>query len=230
MFFDSQGSLEFNFQQWRALEIYEGSDALNQTGYILRYSNPLAKLKIDILYLSTYKTDLILVEEKNIAASLNCLQAIEKIDNQNLPGLSQDSNFAIKLNFDLLPFDLCLLGFDAKNAPMMAHQLIKLFLFPNSPHRFFSYTSYDSEITLVIEKDQIDLIQPFINDILLNEYTWNVLHMQASVDGISSQVISHVAKLLSTRNISIYYLSSMNNDYILIPKHHMKEALQCLGQ
>lgn len=52
-------------KNWRAFKI-EGPLGFTLTGIVASLSEPLAEAKISILYISTYETDYILVEEKNL--------------------------------------------------------------------------------------------------------------------------------------------------------------------
>jgi hypothetical protein len=52
-------------KNWRAFKV-KGPLGFTLTGIVSSLSAPLAKAKISILYISTYETDYILVEEKNL--------------------------------------------------------------------------------------------------------------------------------------------------------------------
>ena len=52
-------------KNWRAFKV-RGPLGFTLTGIVSLLSAPLAKAKISILYISTYETDYILVEEKNL--------------------------------------------------------------------------------------------------------------------------------------------------------------------
>jgi uncharacterized protein len=57
---------------WRAFKI-KGPLGFVMTGIVSSLSSPLAKAEISILYISTYETDYILVEEKNLAKAKTVL-------------------------------------------------------------------------------------------------------------------------------------------------------------
>jgi hypothetical protein len=52
-------------RNWRAFKV-KGPLGFTLTGIVSSLSVPLAKAKISILYISTYETDYLLVEEKNL--------------------------------------------------------------------------------------------------------------------------------------------------------------------
>lgn len=52
-------------KNWRTFKV-QGPLGFSLTGIVASLSQPLAKAKISILYISTYETDYLLVEEKNL--------------------------------------------------------------------------------------------------------------------------------------------------------------------
>jgi len=52
-------------KDWRAFKV-KGPLGFSLTGIVASLSKPLAEAKISILYISTYETDYLLVEEKNL--------------------------------------------------------------------------------------------------------------------------------------------------------------------
>ena len=59
-------------KDWRAFKI-QGPLGFVLTGIVSSLSKPLAKAKISILYISTYETDYLLVEDKNLAKAKKIL-------------------------------------------------------------------------------------------------------------------------------------------------------------
>jgi len=59
-------------KDWRAFKI-QGPLGFSLTGIVSALSTPLAKAKISIFYISTYETDYLLVEEKNLAKTKKVL-------------------------------------------------------------------------------------------------------------------------------------------------------------
>lgn len=60
-------------KDWRAFKV-QGPLGFVLTGIVASLSKPLAKAKISILYISTYETDYLLVEEKNIKIAKKILE------------------------------------------------------------------------------------------------------------------------------------------------------------
>jgi len=67
---------------WRAIQVFEGSDAINECGIIQFLSASLADQRMPVIYLSTYATDLIIVEQHNVqvarAQVINRLQLLNE--------------------------------------------------------------------------------------------------------------------------------------------------------
>jgi len=59
-------------KDWRAFKV-EGPLGFSLTGIVASLSEPLAEAEISILYISTYETDYLLVEEKNLAKAKKIL-------------------------------------------------------------------------------------------------------------------------------------------------------------
>jgi len=59
-------------KDWRALRV-EGPLGFTSTGVVSSLSVPLAKAKISIMYISTYETDYVLVEDKNLDKAVKIL-------------------------------------------------------------------------------------------------------------------------------------------------------------
>jgi hypothetical protein len=59
-------------KDWRAFKV-QGPLGFSLTGIVASLSKPLAKAKISIFYISTYETDYILVEEKNLDKAIEVL-------------------------------------------------------------------------------------------------------------------------------------------------------------
>jgi len=59
-------------KDWRAFRV-EGPLGFVSTGIVSSLSAPLAKAKISIMYISTYETDYVLVEDKNLDKAVKIL-------------------------------------------------------------------------------------------------------------------------------------------------------------
>lgn len=239
-------------QHWRAIEIFEGPQALDETGLICKYSEPLARHHLDLIYVSTYHTDLILVEEDNVERAVSSLQQVALENNARSPSpspqqqlgstdtlprftsqddveaLQDESTFETTHILAKLDTSLHLVNFAETHVPALTHALLQIFLFPREQSRFFSYTAYGGQVTLILDSVDFDVLQPHFETIVHHEDLWNVIHIQASAAGIDSSVLNFAARVLAQNHISIYYLSTLNDDFILIPQDSSNKALECL--
>lgn len=239
--------LQLPTQHWRAIEIFEGPQALDETGLISRFSEPLARQHLDLIYVSTYNTDLIFVEEGNVERAVTALQQVANgYPRSASPGpqqlgpdvtpkfASQDDVEALQEDctdthiLEKLSSDMHLVNFAASSVPALTHTLLQLFLFPREEARFFSYTAYGGQVTMILDSIDFASLQPQLSSITHHEDLWNVIHIQASAEGIDSSVLNYAARILAQNHISIYYLSTLNDDYILVPQESSSAALECL--
>lgn len=236
--------LHVSCQSWRAIEIFEGPQALDQTGYICRFSEPLARQHVDMLYVSTYNTDLILVSEDSVERAVTGLQSVAmsspapthysmnqqhpkfalEDDAEMMQGDATDTHVLAKLDNELH-----LINFSASKVPNLTHAILQLFLFPRDPEtRFFSYTCYGDQVTMIVDSTDIEILRPHLDSIIQHDHLWHAIHIQASAEGIDSSVVNFAARVLAENHIPIYYLSTMNDDFILVPRNASESALESL--
>jgi len=73
--FEGGINLETTPGRWRALRISDGSLGFQNVGMCQRLSGPLAAASISVLYISTYETDYVLVEESKLSLTVAVLRA-----------------------------------------------------------------------------------------------------------------------------------------------------------
>lgn len=241
-------------EEWRAIEIYEGSDAINQVGHIKKYSEPLARNKMNIIYLSTYDTDLILIEEHDCDKAMTCLKEVIKkeevrkngvkpIENRTeerkLPQFLSSNKAMSELEHSVedsvgltpLTYSLAILGCSSATWTQYMHTFSKLFLtHETQDQRFLSITFYDFQFSIVLDHEFLLTLTESIpeGEIKANEFSWNPIHVQEIPEGVSSDVVSFASDILAENNVSIYYLSTMNDDYILVPTDLLHNAVTSL--
>lgn len=79
-------------EKWKAIRIYEGAEAINETGWAQHLSQPLAEEGIDMLYLSTYHTDIFLVAETDQPRALQLLKRRNAGDSSSGSGSKTSSD------------------------------------------------------------------------------------------------------------------------------------------
>jgi hypothetical protein len=219
----------------------------DEIGIVRRYSEPLAKAGITIIYVSTFNTDLILVQEHLAEQAVTALKAHQtngikrstsksqlqasteiamgssppasfKFVSSETDSAASDGNLAV---LSQLPYELILACFKRSSISALTHTLLKLLLFPAkydldyrpnwlclplymlmccalpfSDDRFFAFTSYGGEVTVIMEKQELDQFGlESVQRITTNNQSWSVIHVQSGPSGVSTYielVLTHV--------------------------------------
>jgi len=102
--------------------------------------------------------------------------------------------------------------------------LIKTILFSNK-ERFLSYTDTSVEISIVLDEETV---KEFPEDTLqFSPKLYRALELTSNSDSHSSLVHS-MSDPLARAGISIFYISTYETDYTLIPEEDIHEAIDCL--
>lgn len=238
-------------QYYRAIQIYEGEDAIEQPGYIHQFTLPMTKAGIPIIYLSTFHTDIILVEEDKLDRAYRILQDLfpkvlplestmkttkisSKYSNSNNSNQSQMSHGgnAKTLELTQLPNTLSLVSFPRNRIPDFSFCLLKLLLSPQSSEDeyFFSATLTSDEVSLIVETTLLEqLPSKFVVEFQRNSKSWKAIQISAGMFGFAGLgAVSKISEILANHNISIYYLSTFDDDFILVQENDIVEAINCL--
>eukprot|EP01119_Soliformovum_irregulare_P013183 TRINITY_DN3489_c0_g1_i1.p1 TRINITY_DN3489_c0_g1~~TRINITY_DN3489_c0_g1_i1.p1 ORF type:complete len:304 (+),score=44.40 TRINITY_DN3489_c0_g1_i1:246-1157(+) len=216
---------------WRAVQIFEGASSIDLTGLVASLSAPLTRLGIEMVYLSTFESDLILVSEENLEKASTCLR--ERIaQNPDFKAFKQETaNEEQMILFSPLNAKLALVAF--KSMAEMKHSAVALleqFLFykkSESQNRFFSFTAPPTAITMVIEHEVASMFGDALN---VHADRWSAIQVLGEGStGFSETNVSTLSAILAEAGISIYYLSTFNSDFILVPEKQMESALTCLN-
>jgi len=237
---------------WKAIQVFEGSEAINETGIVATLSSPLTSAGITMMYLSTFKTDLILVPENKIDEAVECLHAKlasckqEQVQQQQQPSVQITSsptatakNNNNKTPTHTLPDDtqiivtplsdrLCIAVF--KSAELMTettHPLLRQFFFPERSDRFFSFTATPTETTMIIDEQSLRSFP--VSSLEVHLESWRAIQVLGEGSmGFSQMHVAALSQLLAREGISIYYLSTFNTDFVLVHEHKLADALKCL--
>lgn len=217
---------------WRAIQVYEGPDAIGATGYISYLTQAISsKEGIDIVYLSTFNTDILLVKAEHLERARNCLAA--SIESYSLNILSAttpkkcEEHFCSKTSPKLVlasfSFDVRILTLHHDDLPEYTHELLKILFF--SPEFFSSMTVVRSEVSLIL---QTDGISDKMSKLQQNEDTWRVIQISEGALGFSgTSVVTPISDALARSQIPQYYLSTFENDYTLVQSRNVNRAREC---
>jgi len=210
-------------ERWKALQIYIGENSLDETGWVQRLSQPLSNEGINMLYLSTYHFELIFVEEHNQGNALSLLQNSLNKDN-GVPKNPNYDNLSVEPSNELLE----IISFQRKHMKLLSHALLRLFLdIERSDTTFFSFLSCTDEITLVVPKCH-HFGEENQASVTLNSSNWNSILISAGEGGFEKTILNVIARVLANHNISIYYLSTCGDDFILVQDFNLAKAVRIL--
>lgn len=135
-------------------------------------------------------------------------------------------------NIEILDEKICLLYFNKEHYNKVMYMLMKDVLLQNS-NKFFSLTICDNEISLFIDQSIFEKIAEKNEDTYHKpnavEKDYRAIRIFDNVDGVSHiGIVSKISTVLSKSNISILYVNSYNNNYILLSEKDLQEAKECL--
>lgn len=209
---------------------------------------------MNIIYLSTYDTDLILVEENDCEKAMKCLREVVNAEEMRNNGVIHivkpqqerklpqflSSNKAISelehsvedsVGLTPLTYALAIIGCSYTVFRSYMHTFLKLFIHHDIiDQRFLSITFYQFQFSIVLNREFLSsLIESIPEDnIKANDFSWNPIHVQEIPEGVSSDVVSFASDILAENGVSIYYLSTMTDDYILVPTDLLENAVNSL--
>eukprot|EP01104_Vermistella_antarctica_P010061 TRINITY_DN2653_c0_g1_i2.p1 TRINITY_DN2653_c0_g1~~TRINITY_DN2653_c0_g1_i2.p1 ORF type:complete len:381 (-),score=61.95 TRINITY_DN2653_c0_g1_i2:130-1272(-) len=161
---------------WRAIQVSEGPDAINEIGLVSALSQPLSDAKINLVYHSTFSTDLIFVECETIDKSYAILQGLSSAHSGEFgpsmvgsrdhsptpsgvsgsspsvstsPKIIASSHTRTHMSLTTLPYSLRLARMHRSHLPLCTHALLNHMISPNN-EPFFSFLVADDEVTLVM--------------------------------------------------------------------------------
>eukprot|EP01089_Gocevia_fonbrunei_P016913 TRINITY_DN5357_c0_g2_i1.p1 TRINITY_DN5357_c0_g2~~TRINITY_DN5357_c0_g2_i1.p1 ORF type:complete len:173 (+),score=25.53 TRINITY_DN5357_c0_g2_i1:64-519(+) len=128
----------------------------------------------------------------------------------------------------LSPIDqtLRLVYLKTESIDTITHSLLKVLL---SPSNFFSFTRSGDEITLVIDESALEALNTE-STIQIHPVNWKVIQVELGSGGFEGPtgVVTILSEALAEKEISVYYLSTINNDFILVQEHAVNAAIECL--
>jgi len=203
---------------WRAIQIFEGEEAIDEVGYVSSLTAPLDKEGINVLYLSTFRTDLLLVRETDLEKAFNILkQLIQQSRRPPIESVTKSRSVLLSK----LPYSLKLASFSREALPQFTHYLLNLMLFPSKRPRFLSYTLSPTgsrdEVSLIIDEESLALLSSGSPESLfINKERWFAIQVSGGSTGFTSGLVSDISNTLAHHQISLYYLSTYQSDFTLV--------------
>lgn len=225
----------------RAIQVYEGAHAINMTGYVSLLSGGITQEGINVIYFSTFNTDLLLVDEAKLDRALTLLKKTLADFNSGAkqkptpptrgesgrhPVSPPGSSVSKQMLLSPLPKHLSLACMATSSIPSCTHQLLKAFL---SKTPFFSFTVSGDELSLILDDE---LMADFPEDVLaVHSSQWKSVQVDFGSLGFTDMgVVSLLADILAQEGISIYYLSTFSTDFILVEATQVEQTISVVSR
>lgn len=169
---------------------------VDATGIVSSIAAPLARDGFSVLYISMFNSDLILVEEDQLAAALASVeQALHKLRDQSPSTLLPDvANLVLatslpprkkapvsltSVEFSVVSAKLQLGWLHQRDLKRSCYSLMRLFLNPSAQDRFLSFTIAADEISIVVAEEDFTELKSEDTGIAFHPESWCA--MEASV-------------------------------------------------
>eukprot|EP01096_Ripella_sp_DP13-Kostka_P006247 TRINITY_DN2230_c0_g1_i2.p1 TRINITY_DN2230_c0_g1~~TRINITY_DN2230_c0_g1_i2.p1 ORF type:complete len:290 (+),score=102.78 TRINITY_DN2230_c0_g1_i2:106-975(+) len=255
-----------NIQDWSAISVYEGPEAISAAGYVRALSRPLMKEGIDMMYYSTFTHDLILVDNEEYDRAQRCL--LSRIHSSSVRDFVSSSSLSPSSSpspsqsprrekegereggktrggygerdhsMILTPFPspLSIVTFLSRDLPLFASPLVDLFI--NADERegkFFSFTRLEDEISLVIDHSLFMSLFPSGEEegrMTRHPKMWRCVQIDVGAGGFTPglPLVGMISDILGSNGVTIYYLSTFENDFVLVPQDQTSTAIDLLVQ
>jgi len=222
---------------WIGIQVCEGSLGFTSVGVVHALSDPLAKAGISIFNLSTSDTDYALVPEDRIYDAIDCLEEEFTLLTEGLEELAKivprpekktnernDERVCKQHPLSLPRSEIYICSFRKDEASAIATSLLKIIFFPKSAEsRFFSYTESEDEISLLLDKNSVDLFPDVPNP----SGPWKLIKVDDGPLGFSETgIVCSLAETLS--DVSLFYVSTFFTDYVLVEASSIEKAISVL--
>jgi len=97
-----------------------------------------------------------------------------------------------------------------------------------SSDHFFSFTSSQNEFSLILSKSAAETLHKARLDVAINPSTWKAILLAAGASGFENSMVNSVARILAQEQICLYYMSTWNQDFILVEATQLNGALKIL--
>ena len=175
------------------------------TGIVTSIAAPLARDGFSVLYISMYNSDLILVEEDQLAPALASVeQALQKLREQTPQSLLPDVAKLVatappaakhpvsltSVEFSVVSAKLHLGWLHKHDMKRTCFSLLRLFLRPSSQDRFFSFTIAADEISIVLSEDDFTELKSEETSIAFHPEPWCAMEASVRNPKISTSLAS----------------------------------------
>lgn len=140
------------------------------------------------------------------------------------------------LEMEIMPFRLLLASIQKKDVQKLLHPLLQAAFFSpagTKEQHFFSYTETPHNISLILDMNSVKLFEDFLGDsVKICPMVWRCVQVFAGQSGTHlnelSKTIQMISEPFAKNEISIYQLSTVSNDFTLVPEDRLRDAVNCL--
>eukprot|EP01113_Clastostelium_recurvatum_P005402 TRINITY_DN12420_c0_g1_i3.p1 TRINITY_DN12420_c0_g1~~TRINITY_DN12420_c0_g1_i3.p1 ORF type:complete len:331 (-),score=55.28 TRINITY_DN12420_c0_g1_i3:56-1048(-) len=250
---EASSLLQHSDQTWRAIKYDEGELGFEATGIVSSITQPLAKAKVPIYYLSTYTTDYFLVEDIELSKTIDVLSGSgfkfseaaqdEGHDAKPMPPtpvamIAQspphnnrpEGGAKSQLLITKLPYQLYMSRLRRENFEKVACDLIRMIFYSTIEKRFFSLTETPDEISLIFDHDCVSVLEGAGVSLETCKMSWRALQICEGANWSNeSGLLSKFSQPLAEASISIFNFSTYHTDYTLVEDHNLDLSLDKLS-
>jgi hypothetical protein len=152
---------------------------------------------------------------------------------------TREDDGAIAMHLSKLPFRLALLTFHAKHLPECAFAIMQALLQPSDCSEshcasskqmrpsFFSLTQAGLQVSIIVESSCAALFPAHL--VTRHRSTWYALQVSQGTESMDAAgLVAPLSSLLASANCSIYFLSTSNNDFVLVDEKEVQLALDTI--
>lgn len=249
-------SIKTSGKSWRAFTVSTGAIAAfnGELAGVSKIAkaiiSPLADCGISVFCISTYQSDFILVQEIDLANAIERLGKIFKIFDENHKKINGPKRGAVvqntwadsKCRAITQPLvypskDYYVTGIDFENRAGIIQVLLELMFYSQqedeqtnqSLHRFFHFSIIDGDISFVVDDAALAKFPPGTVYHSHNQESWRMVQVGNVPLGFEeSGIVAKIAEPLASAQISIYYISTFNNDHALVPEEDFENVAAVL--
>ena len=213
--------------------------------------SPLAECDISVFCISTYQSDFILVQETDLPEAIECLGKRFKIFDENhakiggpkrgakLHSIFTDSNKCREISKSLFfpELDYFVTGIAPADLPRITQTLLELMFFSTKRENenddklqtFFHFSIIDDDVSFILDEESLSRFPPDTVYHSANRERWRIIQIGDAPLGFEeSGIVAKIAEPLATAQISIYYISTFDNDHALVPEEEFENVAALL--
>eukprot|EP00123_Amoebidium_parasiticum_P004591 comp15880_c1_seq1/m.13227 comp15880_c1_seq1/g.13227 ORF comp15880_c1_seq1/g.13227 comp15880_c1_seq1/m.13227 type:complete len:328 (-) comp15880_c1_seq1:7-990(-) len=242
--------------EWRVLNVAAGQMGGETCELVSNLTQPLATAGISVFYLSTYQTDFLLVQDKQLNQALSTLAStFDLVDSSTqeeftIPPQQQQQQHITNSEVDqsnetgnhpstntrplrLLSHRLYITSI---RTTLSTEQLRSCVLWPlldlmfYEDSAFFSITMVEGDVSVVADEACLSKLPP--HAVNMASTCWRILQVDAD-EGLGYEEVGIVVKyaqpLVERARLSIYYISTYDTDHVLVEEDDLDSALEAFG-